>query len=104
MANLTLGLCWESGFEPRAACRFSSYLMTLQHVEAGLWITLLPGLAVDRRYRVVTRELAAPVNRTIAAVIRRGTQSRAAVNVVVDALRQRPALPAMIQWGRPEGT
>jgi DNA-binding transcriptional LysR family regulator len=73
-------------------------------VEAGLSITLLPGLAVDRRYRVVMRELAAPVNRAIAAVIRRGTQPRAAVNVVVDALRQRPDLPAMIQWGGPEGT
>jgi DNA-binding transcriptional LysR family regulator len=104
MANLALRLCRESGFEPRVACRFSNYLMTLQHVEAGLSITLLPGLAVDRRYRVVTRELAAPVNRTIAAVIRRGTQPRAAVNVVVDALRQRPDLPAIIQWGRPEGT
>lgn len=102
MANLTLRLCRESGFEPRVVCRFSNYMMTLQHVEAGLSIALLPGLAVDRRYRVVTRELAAPVNRTITAVVRRGSPPRAAVNVVLDALRQ-PDLPALAKWGRPEG-
>ena len=98
MANLTLRLCRESGFEPRVVCRFSNYLMTLQHVEAGLSIALLPGLAVDRRYRVSTRELATPVTRTIAAVVRRGTPLRAGVNVVLDALRQPPDLPALTEW------
>ncbi|MEV6644708.1 LysR family transcriptional regulator [Amycolatopsis sp. NPDC051371] len=98
MANLTLRLCRESGFEPRVACRFSNYLMTLQHVEAGLSIALLPELAVDRRYRVSTRELASPVTRTIAAVVRRGTPLRAGVNVVLDALRQPPDLPALTEW------
>ncbi|MFC0437128.1 LysR family transcriptional regulator [Kutzneria buriramensis] len=88
MANLTLRLCRESGFEPRVVCRFSNYLMTLQHVEAGLSITLLPGLAVDPRYRLVTRELATPVTRTIAAVVRRGSPPRAAVNAVLNSLRQ----------------
>jgi len=97
MANLTLRLCRESGFEPRVVCRFSNYLMTLQHVEAGLSIALLPGLAVDRRYRVATRELATPVTRTIAAVVRRGSPPRAAVNVVLEALRQLPDLP---EWVR----
>ncbi|AHH99067.1 LysR family transcriptional regulator [Kutzneria viridogrisea] len=96
MANLTLRLCRESGFEPRVACRFSNYLMTLQHVEAGLSIALLPDLAVDRRYRVVTRELAMPVNRTIAAVVRRGSPLRAAVNLVLTALRQQPDAPALV--------
>ncbi|MEV6829212.1 LysR family transcriptional regulator [Amycolatopsis sp. NPDC051102] len=95
MANLTLRLCRESGFEPRVVCRFSNYLMTLQHVEAGLSIALLPGLAVDRRYRVATRELATPVTRTIAAVVRRGSPPRAAVNVVLEALRQLPDLPGL---------
>ncbi|MEV4149427.1 LysR family transcriptional regulator [Amycolatopsis sp. NPDC049691] len=98
MADLTLRLCRESGFEPRVVCRFSNYLMTLQHVEAGLSIALLPLLAVDRRYRVVTRELATPVTRTIAAVVRRGTPLRAGVNVVLDALRQPPDLPALTEW------
>ncbi len=102
MADLTLRLCRESGFEPRVVCRFSNYLMTLQHVEAGLSIALLPLLAVDRRYRVTTRELATPVTRTIAAVVRRGTPLRAGVNVVLDALRQPPDLPALTEWaGRP---
>ncbi|MEV6621876.1 LysR family transcriptional regulator [Amycolatopsis sp. NPDC051106] len=98
MANLTLRLCRESGFEPRVVCRFSNYLMTLQHVEAGLSIALLPELAVDRRYRVSTRELATPVTRTIAAVVRSGTPLRAGVNVVLDALRQPPDLPALAAW------
>ncbi|KDN16641.1 LysR family transcriptional regulator [Amycolatopsis rifamycinica] len=96
MANLTLRLCRESGFEPRVVCRFSNYLMTLQHVEAGLSIALLPGLAVDRRYRVATRELSTPVTRTIAAVVRRGTPLRAGVHVVLDALRQPPELPEWV--------
>jgi DNA-binding transcriptional LysR family regulator len=58
MANLATRLCRESGFEPQVVCRFSNYMMTLQHVEAGLSIALLPGLAVDPRYRVTIRELA----------------------------------------------
>ncbi len=83
-------LCRESGFEPRVACRFSNYLMTLQHVAAGLSIALLPELAVDPRYQVVTRELATPVSRTITAVVRRGSPRRAAVNLVLNALREQP--------------
>lgn len=97
MANLTLRLCRESGFEPRVVCRFSNYLMTLQHVEAGLSIALLPGLAVDPRYRVATKALATPVTRTIVAVTRRGSPRRAAVNAVLDALRQPVELPAAVE-------
>jgi DNA-binding transcriptional LysR family regulator len=91
LANLALRLCRQSGFEPRVVCRFSNYLMTLRHVEAGLSIALLPGLAVDsEHFRVVARELATPVTRTITAVIRRGSPPRAAVRVVLDALRHQP--------------
>ena len=90
MANLATRLCRQSGFEPRVVCRFSNYMMTLQHIEAGLSIALLPGLAVDPRYRVATRELAAPVTRTITAAIRRGVPPRAAVSLVLDALRAAP--------------
>ncbi|MEV6555701.1 LysR family transcriptional regulator [Nocardia sp. NPDC051756] len=93
MASLATRLCRESGFEPRIVCRFSNYLMALQHVEAGLSITLLPGLAIDPRYHVATRELTSPVTRTITAVIRRGTPPRPAVNVVLDALRRHGDLP-----------
>ncbi|MEU6554289.1 LysR substrate-binding domain-containing protein [Streptomyces sp. NPDC046915] len=94
MANLVLRLCRQAGFEPRVVCRFSNYMMALQHVEAGLSITLLPALAIDHsRYRVSTRELTIPVTRTITAAIRRSTPARAAVRVVLDALR-RKARPA----------
>ncbi|MFS8204013.1 LysR substrate-binding domain-containing protein [Streptomyces sp. CWNU-52B] len=89
MSNLALRLCRQARFEPRVVCRFSNYMMALQHVEAGLSIALLPGLAVDhRRYRVTTRELATPVTRSITAAIRGNSPTRAAVRVVLDALRQ----------------
>ncbi|WP_369212254.1 LysR family transcriptional regulator [Streptomyces flavofungini] len=93
MANLAQRLCRQAGFEPRVVCRFSNYMMALQHVEAGLSITLLPGLAVGDRYRVTTRELATPITRSITAAIRRGAPARAAVHVVLDALRHPSDLP-----------
>ncbi|WP_225724702.1 MULTISPECIES: LysR family transcriptional regulator [unclassified Nocardia] len=98
MANLATRLCRESGFEPRVICRFSNYMLTLQHVEAGLSIALLPELAVDPRYRVVTRELAGPVTRTITAVVRQGTRPRAAVGTVLTALRRRSRLPGQARF------
>ncbi|MCO5995300.1 LysR family transcriptional regulator [Actinoallomurus rhizosphaericola] len=101
MANLAIRLCREAGFEPRVVCRFSNYLMTTQHVEAGLSIALLPGLAVDPRYRVTVRRLATPVTRTITAAIRRGAPPRAAVNVVLDALRHHPGHPELSSPGLP---
>ncbi|MEU5779075.1 LysR family transcriptional regulator [Streptomyces venezuelae] len=88
MAGLALRLCRQARFEPRVVARFGNYLMTLQHVEAGLSIALLPGLAVDARYRVATRELAAPLTRTITAATRRGAPPGAAVRAVLDALRR----------------
>ncbi|MGA4843750.1 LysR family transcriptional regulator [Streptomyces sp. G45] len=93
MANLALRLCRQAGFEPRVVCRFSNYMMALQHIEAGLSVALLPGLAVDRRYRVATSALATPVPRTITAAIRRGSPPRAAVRAVLEALRHHPDLP-----------
>ncbi|MEV0398834.1 LysR family transcriptional regulator [Actinoallomurus sp. NPDC050550] len=101
MANLATRLCREAGFEPRVVCRFSNYMLTTQHVEAGLSIALLPGLAVDPRYRVATRDLAAPVTRTITAAIRRGSPPRAAVNVVLDALRHDPDHPELTPQAHP---
>ncbi len=95
MANLTLRLCRQAGFEPRVVCRFSNYLMSLQHVEAGLSIALLPGLAVDPRYRLATRPLATPVTRRITAALRGGVPPRAAVRAVLDELRGVPDLPGL---------
>ncbi|WP_413760961.1 LysR family transcriptional regulator [Streptomyces sp. MMBL 11-3] len=92
MADLARRLCRRARFEPRVVGRFSNYMMALQHVEAGLSVTLLPALAVAHsRYDVTTRELATPVTRTITAVIRRGAPARAGVRVVLDALRHDPA-------------
>lgn len=95
MAELTVRLCRESGFEPRVACRFSNYLMLLQHVESGRSITLLPALAITPDHAVATRELSTPVHRNVAIAVRRGTTRRAAVHAVVAALRDHPELPAL---------
>lgn len=91
LANLGTHLCRTAGFEPRVVNRFNSYLITLQHVEFGGSITLLPGLAVDSRFDVVTRELDPPVSRRIVAALRPKTTSRAAVRVVLDGLRDHVA-------------
>lgn len=95
MANVATRLCRQAGFEPQVVCRFSNYLMALQHVEAGLSITLLPALAVDPRYRVATRELTPAVTRTITSAIRRGTRPRAAINLVLDTIRRLPIPPGL---------
>ncbi|MBA6436663.1 LysR family transcriptional regulator [Streptomyces sp. GMR22] len=95
MADLTVRLCRESGFEPRVACRFSNYLMLLRHVESGRSITLLPALAITPEHAVATRELSTPVHRNITIAVRRGTTQRAAVNAVVAALRDHPEIPAL---------
>jgi len=100
MANLTTRLCRQAGFEPRVVCRFSNYLMTLQHVEAGLAVALLPTLAVDPRYRVATRELSPAVTRAITAVVRRGSRQRAAVNLVLDTVHRLPVPAGVTPGGR----
>lgn len=93
MAGLTTRLCRQAGFEPRVVGRFSNYATLLRHVEAGLSVAMLPSLAVDPRYHVVTRPLVVPVTRAITAVVRRGAPPRPAVLTVLEALRQasRPA-------------
>ncbi|TXS52046.1 LysR family transcriptional regulator [Streptomyces sp. t39] len=89
MANLAMRLCRQARFEPRVVSRFGNYMLTLQHVEAGLAIALLPGMAVDAgRHRVATRELAAPLTRSITAATRRTSPPRTAVQAVLDTLRR----------------
>ncbi|MET9630803.1 LysR substrate-binding domain-containing protein [Lentzea sp. NPDC006480] len=85
MASLATRLCREAGFEPKIVGRFSNYMLTLKHVEAGLAVAVLPALAVDPRFDVATKEL--PVTRRITAAVRR--DSRAAITVVLDALHTR---------------
>jgi DNA-binding transcriptional LysR family regulator len=87
MDDLATRLCRQAGFEPRIVCRFNNYLLALQHVEAAGSVTLLPELALDPRYRVITRGLTPPTHRRITAAIRSSSTPRASVSVVLDALR-----------------
>ncbi|MFI6242338.1 LysR family transcriptional regulator [Micromonospora sp. NPDC050795] len=87
MSELSTRLCREAGFEPVVICRFNNYVLALQHVENGRSITMLPKLAVDPRYRVVTRALSPPLTRRITAGVRRPTASRPEVTAVLNALR-----------------
>ena len=89
MSGLATRLCREAGFEPRVVCRFNNYMITLQHVAAGLSVALLPALAVDPGFGVVSRPLRPPVRRRIVAAVRRQLTSQAAVSVVLDELRSR---------------
>jgi DNA-binding transcriptional LysR family regulator len=88
MSNLGHHLCRGAGFEPKVICRFNSYSIALQHVESGGSITLLPELAVDRRYDVVTRGLSPAHHRRIVGAVRGTSRSRAAVRVVLERLRE----------------
>jgi DNA-binding transcriptional LysR family regulator len=87
LADLLAARCHAAGFEPAVAGRFASYELLLAHVEAGLSVSLLPELAVDRRYRIVTRALRDPVTRPVYAAVRRRSVLTAASQVVLDALR-----------------
>lgn len=87
MSELATRLCREAGFEPAVICRFNNYMLALGHVEKGRSITLLPGLAVDPRYRVTTRPLSPPVTRRIIAAVRRPPAPRPEITAVLTALR-----------------
>lgn len=89
MDGLATRLCRQAGFEPRVVCRFNNYLIALQHVESAGSVTLLPELAVDPRYDVVTLGLTPPTHRRITAAIRSSSAARASVTVVLDALSPR---------------
>ncbi|WP_433795972.1 LysR substrate-binding domain-containing protein [Actinoplanes sp. CA-252034] len=87
MSELATRLCREAGFEPLVICRFNNYMLALGHVEKGRSITLLPSLAVDPRYHVVTRPLNPPVTRRIIAAVRRPPTPRPEITAVLTALR-----------------
>ncbi|GAB3873268.1 LysR family transcriptional regulator [Dactylosporangium cerinum] len=86
--DLVTTACRRAGFEPEVAGFFASYGPLLAHVEAGLSVTLLPELAVDRRYRVAARPIVDPMRRRITAAVRRSAAERASIVAVVDALRR----------------
>ena len=88
MGTLAAQLCRSAGFEPRVVGRFNNYLLTLEDVEAGAALTLLPELAVDPRYRVVARPLSTGPKRRIVAAVRAGSTPNAAVRDLLDALRE----------------
>ena len=92
MANLATRLCRQAGFEPRVVGRFNNYLIALQHVESAGSLTLLPELAVDPRYAVVTVGLTPPTERRITAAIRASSAPRASVMVVLEAVRAQSTL------------
>ena len=88
LSTLVESACREAGFEPRVVARLPSYELLLAHVEAGLSVALLPGLAVDPRYAVDARPLRAPRTRRVYAAVRRGAAPTAATTVVLGALRR----------------
>jgi DNA-binding transcriptional LysR family regulator len=86
MSTVAERMCRAAGFEPRVVCRFNNYLLALQHVESGRSLAMLPELAVDPRYDLVTRPLEPPLERRIVAAVRSSSTSRFAVREVLDAL------------------
>lgn len=87
MSDLATRRCREAGFEPRVVCRLNNYLIALQHVEAEQSISLLPSLAVDPRFDVLTRPLDPPSVRHIVAALRHTSTTQPAVRAVLDELR-----------------
>lgn len=87
LSTLVESACREAGFEPRVVARLPSYELLLAHVEAGLSVALLPGLAVDGRYDVVARPLRAPRTRQVYAAVRQGAAPTAATALVLSGLR-----------------
>ncbi len=88
LSTLVESACRGAGFEPRVVARLPSYELLLAHVEAGLSVALLPGLAVDPRYDVVARPLRVPRTRPVYAAVRRGAPPTAATSVVLAGLRR----------------
>ncbi|MDX2593410.1 LysR family transcriptional regulator [Streptomyces sp. WI03-4A] len=87
-SDITRRACEAAGFTPHQGHSASGWTAILAMVEAGMGVALVPRTAAARREGVVMRELAAdrPVRHVIAAV-RKGAQSAAALDRVLQALR-----------------
>ncbi|WP_265520834.1 LysR family transcriptional regulator [Oerskovia flava] len=88
LSTLLDDVCREAGFAPHVVARLPSYELLLAHVEAGLSVALLPGLAVDRRYAVDVHTPAAPRTRKVYAAVRRGAPPTPATAAVLSGLRR----------------
>ncbi|MEU7875345.1 LysR substrate-binding domain-containing protein [Dactylosporangium sp. NPDC049140] len=86
--DLITRACRRAGFEPDVTALFASYGPLLAHVEAGLSVTLLPGLAVDPRYDVTAHPLHEPLERRITAAVRASAANRPAIATTLAALRE----------------
>lgn len=102
LADRAERVCRMAGFEPQVTGRFSSYAALLQHVEAGLSVTMLPQLAVADRPGVRAITLADPLRRTVQIVARRAATTRAAVRAVIGVLRT-GAAEMSPPWGSGRG-
>ncbi|MDO3703177.1 LysR substrate-binding domain-containing protein [Micromonospora sp. C28SCA-DRY-2] len=100
LSSLVTSTCRKAGFEPVVAGRFASYELLLAHVEAGLSVSLLPELAVDRRYHVATRPLRRPLTRHVYAAVRSRSTLTAAGQIVLDELRELARSTAVPAAGR----
>lgn len=91
-SDITRGACEAAGFSPRQGHSAAGWTAILAMVEAGMGVALVPRMAVVGREGVVMRELGAdrPVRHVVAAV-RKGSETRAAVGRVLEALRSVPA-------------
>jgi DNA-binding transcriptional LysR family regulator len=94
LSNLVTSTCRQAGFEPTVAGRFASFELLLAHIEAGLSVSLLPELAVDRRYRVAIRPLRRPLTRHVYAAVRSRSALTAACQIVLDELIDLSTAPA----------
>ncbi|WP_433450376.1 LysR family transcriptional regulator [Streptomyces sp. CA-142005] len=86
-SDITRRACEAAGFSPHQGHSASGWTAILAMVEAGMGVALVPRMAAGRRDGVVMRDLGAdgPV-RHVTAAVRRGGETRRAVNRVLDAL------------------
>ncbi|GLZ32817.1 LysR family transcriptional regulator [Lentzea sp. NBRC 105346] len=84
--ELTQRACGAAGFVPHPQAYCDDFGVMCGLVEAGLGLALVPSLA--RRPGVALRPLKQPVYRTVSAVVRHRADGQAAVQVVLDHLRE----------------
>jgi DNA-binding transcriptional LysR family regulator len=100
LCDVVTRACRHAGFEPEVVGRYSSYLLLLEHVQAGLAVAALPALAVDDRFDVAVRALEPALTRTTVAALPAGSAPVAAVQLVLEQLRARGAALVADRAGR----
>ncbi|MPZ84769.1 MAG: LysR family transcriptional regulator [Actinophytocola sp.] len=85
--QVVLDACSSAGFSPGFVVESENYLCAQGFVAAGLGISLIPLLGVDRRPGVVVRKVRRPEPvRVIYAVVRESVAGQPAVRCLLDAL------------------